>query len=292
MRKMKTIRLIAILASVLALLAALPMSVLAAGEGSGPYTTNNGTVIYMPAIEDTSERVFDYAELLSPSEEDALRARIAELEPKKDCVLVILTSSSIPRDAYYGNKTSMLYAEQFFMDLTGYTNTHDVDGFLFLLDMNNRVIYTVGAGRFKGEKYVEFEEEVYEKAVPGMQAGDYAEVCGQFLEAVFRLENVLYVAIPTLASLIASAIITLVSLVVVLAKHSSSQPVNNARIAVKTMNYRGQGHQVIFLGKRTNQRRIERSSGGGGGGGFSGGSHGGGGFSGGGGGFSGGGGHF
>ncbi|MCR5295379.1 MAG: TPM domain-containing protein [Lachnospiraceae bacterium] len=260
--------------------------------GSGPYTNNRGIVFYMPYIEDTSERVFDYAELLDDSAEESLRSRIAELEDKKDCVIVILTSSRVPRDAYYGNKTSMLYAEQFFMDLTGYSQETDVDGFLFLLDMNNRIIYTVGAGRFKGEKYVDFEEEVYNAAVPGMRSGDYPQVCEQFLDAVDRLENVAYAAIPTFTSLIVSAVLTLIVLLVLLSKHNSSQPVNNAKIAVKTMNYRGLGHHAVFLGKRTNQRRIERSGSSGGGGGFSGGSHSGGGFSGGGGGFSGGGGHF
>ena len=74
-----------------------------------------------------------------------------------------------------------------------------------------------------------------------------------------------------------------------LAKHSSSQPVNNAKIAVKTLNFRQTGHNAIFLGKHTSQRRIVKEHHSSGGGGFSGGTHSGGGFSGGGGGFSGGG---
>ena len=262
-------------------------------HGSGPWTTNSGTVIYMPYIEDSSERLFDYADLLTASEEEALRTRIAELEGKKNCIIVILTSNDIPMDYYYGNTTSMTYAEQFYMDLTGYSNTSSVDGFLFLLDMNNRVIYTVGAGRYQAEKYVDFEETVYNDVLSDMRAGNYSGVCETFLQDLYKLENVLYAAIPTPVSLIASAIITLFVLVMLLARHKSSQPVNNAKIAVKTMNYRNLGHRMVFLGKHTTTRHIERSSGSsGGGGGFSGGSHSGGGFSGGGGGFSGGGGKF
>ena len=60
-------------------------------------------------------------------------------------------------------------AEQFFMDLTGYSNTKDVDGFIFTLDMNNRLIYTAGAGRYKTEKYVDFAEEIYNDALYGMR---------------------------------------------------------------------------------------------------------------------------
>ena len=50
-----------------------PVTVEPAGpHGSGPYTTNNGTVIYMPYVEDNSQRVYDYADLLTTSEEKSL----------------------------------------------------------------------------------------------------------------------------------------------------------------------------------------------------------------------------
>lgn len=262
-------------------------------HGSGPWTTNNGSVIYMPFIGNTSERVFDYGGLLLHSDEESLRERIAGLEKKKNAVIVILTSRDIPLDLYDGTQTTMTYAEQFFMDLTGYSDTSSVDGFLFVMDMNNRVVYTIGAGRFKGEKYVDFEEEVYNDVLSDMRNGNYGAVCNTFLDDVYKLENIAYAAIPTPMSLIVSAILSLLVLVGLLAKHNKSQPVNNAKIAVKTRNYRNLGHSVIFLGKNTTSRRIERNtSSGGGGGGFSGGSHSGGGFSGGGGGFSGGGGKF
>ena len=263
-------------------------------HGSGPWTNNNGITFYMPYVEDTSERLFDYGDLLTADEEAQVRARIAELQEKKKAVVIILTSNDIPRDAYYGNETTMKYAEQFFMDLTGYSNTKDVDGFIFTLDMNNRLIYTAGAGRYKTEKYVDFAEEIYNDALNGMRSGNYAEVCNVMLDDYYKLDNIAYAAIPTMMSLIVSLVLSLLTLVILLAKHNKSQPVKNARIAVRTMNYHNLAHQMIFLGKHTTQRRIEKSSssGGGGGGGFSGGSHSGGGFSGGGGGFSGGGGHF
>ena len=257
-------------------------------HGSGPYTTNNGTVIYMPYVEDNSQRVYDYADLLTTSEEKSLSDYIAELEGKKKCEIIILTSTDIPLDISYGNETSMKYAEQFYMD-----NSVTDDGLIFLLDMNNRMIWTAGSGKYKAEKYVDFEEKVYNDVLDGMRNQRYYDVCNTFLKDVYKLDNVAYAMMPTPFSLIISAVLSLITLVSLLAKHSSSQPVNNAKIAVKTLNFRQTGHNAIFLGKHTSQRRIVKehhSSGGGGG--FSGGTHSGGGFSGGGGGFSGGGGHF
>ena len=257
-------------------------------HGSGPYTTNNGTVIYMPYVEDNSQRVYDYADLLTTSEEKSLSDYIAELEGKKKCEIIILTSSDIPLDISYGNETSMKYAEQFYMD-----NSITDDGLIFLLDMNNRMIWTAGSGKYKAEKYVDFEEKVYNDVLDGMRNQRYYDVCNTFLKDVYKLDNVAYAMMPTPFSLIISAVLSLITLVSLLAKHSSSQPPNNAKIAVKTLNFRQTGHNAIFLGKHTSQRRIVKehhSSGGGGG--FSGGTHSGGGFSGGGGGFSGGGGHF
>ncbi|MBR3169736.1 MAG: TPM domain-containing protein [Lachnospiraceae bacterium] len=257
-------------------------------HGSGPYTTNNGTVIYMPYVEDNSQRVYDYADLLTTSEEKSLSDYIAELEGKKKCEIIILTSSDIPLDISYGNETSMKYAEQFYMD-----NSITDDGLIFLLDMNNRMIWTAGSGKYKAEKYVDFEEKVYNDVLDGMRNQRYYDVCNTFLKDVYKLDNIAYAMMPTPFSLIISAVLSLITLVSLLAKHSSSQPPNNAKIAVKTLNFRQTGHNAIFLGKHTSQRRIVKehhSSGGGGG--FSGGTHSGGGFSGGGGGFSGGGGHF
>ncbi|MBQ3406525.1 MAG: TPM domain-containing protein, partial [Lachnospiraceae bacterium] len=67
-----------------------PVTVEPAGpHGSGPYTTNNGTVIYMPYVEDNSQRVYDYADLLTTSEEKSLSDYIAELEGKKKCEIII-----------------------------------------------------------------------------------------------------------------------------------------------------------------------------------------------------------
>ncbi len=255
--------------------------------GSGPYTSNNGTVFYMPVVTDFNQRVFDYAGLFTDSEEKALFEKLGKIEQDKNCEVMIITSLDVPEDAYYGTETTQKYTEQFYMD-----NADQMDGFIFMIDMKNSVIWTAGHGKYKDAKYVEFASDVYDAAMPCLRDRDFYKGADAFLTELHKLENVLFAMIPTIGSLIVSALLTLGGVIALLSKHGSSQPVNNAKIAVKTLNYRQAGHQAVFLGTRRTSRKIERSTDSGGGGGFSGGTSSGGGFSGGGSGFSGGGGHF
>ncbi len=251
------------------------------------YTSNNGTVFSMPAVTDNTARVYDYAGLFTDSEIASLTAQIKKTEANRDCDVIILTSKDVPEDADYGTDTSRNYAEQFYID-----NGFAEDGWIFIIDMNNRVLWSAGHGRFYKEKYVDFAQKVYDDALHYASDGNYYGAAEVFVKDVYKLDNVLYALIPTPVSLVISAVLALIALVAVLAKHNTSQPVNNAKIAVRTLDYRELGHNSVFLGKNVTHHTIVRSGGGGSGGGFSGGMHSGGGFSGGGGGFSGGGGHF
>ena len=255
--------------------------------GSGPYTSNNGTTFYMPVVTDFNQRVFDYADLFSDSDEKTLLEKLAKVEKEKNCEVMIITSLDVPEDAYYGTETTQKYTEQFYMD-----NADQMDGFIFMIDMKNNVLWTAGHGKYKDKKYVDFASDVYDEAMPYLRDRDFYGGANAFLTELHKLENLVVALIPTFGSVIVSSLLALAGIVILLSKHKSSQPVNNAKIAVKTLNYRQAGHRAIFLGTRKTSRAIPKSSGSGGGGGFSGGTSSGGGFSGGGSGFSGGGGHF
>ena len=171
-------------------------------------------------------------------------------------------------------------------------HAEQIDGDIFMIDKKNNVLWTAGHGKYKDKIYVGFASDVYDVAMPYLRDRDFYGGANAFLTELHKLENVAVALIPTFGSLIVSALLSLAGIVILLSKHKSSQPVNNAKIAVKTLNYRQAGHRAIFLGTRKSSRTIPKSSGSGGGGGFSGGTSSGGGFSGGGSGFSGGGGHF
>lgn len=259
---------------------------------SGTYTSNNGTVFSMPSVSDNSARVYDYAGLFSDEEIEKLTVKIEKVEKSKDCDIVVLTSSDVPEDAYGGTETSEKYAEQFYID-----NGFKSDGMIFIIDMNNRVLWSAGTGKYKTQHFIDYSETIYNDALSYASQKDYYGAAGAFIHDADKFENVLYALIPTPVSLAISAVLVTIVLLITVLSHSKSQPSVKNDAAVKTLNYRQVRHDSTFLGKNVTSHRIPKDTGGGrsggGGGGFSGGfSSGGGGFSGSGGGFAGGGGHF
>lgn len=90
----------------------------------------------LPASAETlgegSARVFDYAGLMSESEISELEALISGMRSAYNMDFVVLTSN----DAASGE--SMAYADDFY-DYNGFGVGTEWDGFLFFIDMNNRV---------------------------------------------------------------------------------------------------------------------------------------------------------
>lgn len=82
------------------------------------------------------ETVFDYADLLTTEEEDALRNLSKEYEAYNMSAIFLTTADA-------EGKTSMAYSDDFYDN-----NNFKSDGVLFMIDMDNREVYvnTVGMG--------------------------------------------------------------------------------------------------------------------------------------------------
>jgi len=83
-------------------------------------------------LGESSTRVFDYAGLMSDGEITELEALISGMRSAYNMDFVVLTSN----DALTGQ--SMAYADDFY-DYNGFGVGAEWDGFLFFIDMNNRV---------------------------------------------------------------------------------------------------------------------------------------------------------
>lgn len=79
-----------------------------------------------------SARVFDYAGLMSESEIAGLEEMISGLRTAYNMDFVVLTSNDAPAGG------SMAYADDFY-DYNGFGTGAEWDGFLYFIDMNNRV---------------------------------------------------------------------------------------------------------------------------------------------------------
>lgn len=274
--------------ALLILMTALGCLPVLAEQGSGPYTSNDGTVFYMP-VADQSRIIYDYADLFTDEQEEELTESLSNISDEKSAEVMVLTSTDIPKDINYGMETTQKYAEEFM-----YENAIADDRTILIMDMNNRVVAVYGQGRFYGDdKFVNMANKFYNDVIDEMVAADYVSVVNQYITYMHRFRNITYAMIPTPMSLGISAILSLITLVILSINHKSTQPSKATQIPVKTLNYKRLRHDSKFLGTTVTHRVIPKPDRSGGGGGFSGGhSSGGGGFSGHAGGSSGGGGHF
>ena len=261
-----------------------------ASQGSGPYTSNDGTVFYMP-VADKTRILYDYADLFTDAQEKELTQKLSLESDEKNCEIMVLTSYDIPRDINYGTETTQKYAEEFMHE-----NAISDDRTILIMDMNNRLVVVYGQGRFYGDdKFVGMAEDFYNEIYDDMANANYVHVVERYISYMHRFRNIMFALIPTPGSLAISAVLSAIVLISLIARHKSTQPSKATQIPIKTLNYARTHHNSRFLGKTVTHRVIPKSEPGrgGGGGGFSGGhSSGGGGFSGHAGGSSGGGGHF
>lgn len=261
-----------------------------ASQGSGPYTSNDGTVFYMP-VADKTRILYDYADLFTDAQEKELTQKLSLESDEKNCEIMVLTSYDIPRDINYGTETTQKYAEEFMHE-----NAISDDRTILIMDMNNRLVVVYGQGRFYGDdKFVKMAEDFYNEIYDDMANANYVYVVERYISYMHRFRNIMFALIPTPGSLAISAVLSAMVLISLIARHKSTQPSKATQIPIKTLNYARTHHNSRFLGKTVTHRVIPKSEPGrgGGGGGFSGGhSSGGGGFSGHAGGSSGGGGHF
>lgn len=261
-----------------------------ASQGSGPYTSNDGTVFYMP-VADKTRILYDYADLFTDAQEKELTQKLSLESDEKNCEIMVLTSYDIPRDINYGTETTQKYAEEFMHE-----NAISDDRTILIMDMNNRLVVVYGQGRFYGDdKFVKMAEDFYNEIYDDMANANYVHVVERYISYMHRFRNIMFALIPTPGSLAISAVLSAIVLISLIARHKSAQPSKATQIPIKTLNYARTHHNSRFLGKTVTHRVIPKSEPGrgGGGGGFSGGhSSGGGGFSGHAGGSSGGGGHF
>ena len=247
-----------------------------ASQGSGPYTSNDGTVFYMP-VADKTRILYDYADLFTDAQEKELTQKLSLESDEKNCEIMVLTSYDIPRDINYGTETTQKYAEEFMHE-----NAISDDRTILIMDMNNRLVVVYGQGRFYGDdKFVKMAEDFYNEIYDDMANANYVYVVERYISYVHRFRNIMFALIPTPLSLAISAVLSALTLITLIARHKSTQPSKATQIPIKTLNYARTHHNSRFLGKTVTHRVIPKSEPGrgGGGGGFSGGhSSGGGGF--------------
>lgn len=135
--------------------------------------------IFMTAhgAEESEQRVFDQAELLTDKEVAQLEERAAELRKAMKMDVVLVTTSDAD------GKDSRNYADDYY-DYGGFGNGQKASGVLFLIDMDNREIYISTAGvmiRFLTDERI---EKMLDRGYSYVSKADYNGTMKQFLTDV------------------------------------------------------------------------------------------------------------
>lgn len=105
--------------------------------------SNRDNVLSTPAV-DATEKVYDYADLLTDSEEKKIYNQVIEYIDKTDLDLVIVTVSDYDKTICNGDCTRT-YADDFYdYNEFGVGSRHS--GVLFLVDMKTRTVYMTTTG--------------------------------------------------------------------------------------------------------------------------------------------------
>ena len=175
-------------ATALALTAALLISLIpgvfqSSAEASG--LTENGIVSQDAGTG--SRRVFDDAGLLTGAEEAALQTRIDAMREKWQIDAVVVTSYAVPdnRSSSSEEKT-MAWADDYY-DQGGFGLGEDRAGFLYLIDMHNRVSYISTGGVMIDYVSDRRKERLLSNADEFLGEGEYGKAAMAVLQSAEKM---------------------------------------------------------------------------------------------------------
>ena len=216
----------------------------------------------------TEERVFDYADVLTDAEEDALRQMIAEKQDEIGCDIVLVTISD---PDYAGDNAMMNYADDFYDDnMFGYDEPWG-DGALYLdnfLGIGNSYSWFSTCGRVENRYSSSMIYDLIDDICYNVNRDPFGsyQLYINSLAKTMSSNSSLDVEIPTFAIWGVAALITLIYILVCINR-------NVGRKTTDANTYVAGGHaqfpdqRDVFISKHTTSRKIQTNSGGGGGGG-------------------------
>lgn len=131
------------------------------------------------ASQDSGQRIFDEAGLLTEAESDKLAQKVSDLEVKTGFRILITTTN------HTEGKTSRNYAENFFK--THNDSGRQGEGIVYLINMEAREIYVYAAGNQVLESFSQANvDKMLDRIYKRVADGDYYKSCTVFLDNVTR----------------------------------------------------------------------------------------------------------
>ena len=216
----------------------------------------------------TEERVFDYADVLTDAEEDALRQMIAEKQDEIGCDIVLVTISD---PDYAGDNAMMNYADDFYDDnMFGYDEPWG-DGALYLdnfLGIGNSYSWFSTSGRVENRYSSSMIYDLIDDICYNVNRDPFGsyQLYINSLAKTMSSNSSLDVEIPTFAIWGVAALITLIYILVCINRNVGKKT-TDANTYVAGGHAQFPDRRDVFISKHTTSRKIQTNSGGGGGGG-------------------------
>lgn len=227
----------------------------------------------------TTERVFDYGEVLSEEEENLLREQIAEREAQigADIVIVTLNESlkeyarSYDEDVSY-DKFTMIYADNFYDEHKFGYNKPIGDGILLLDNIyreDDGKVYTwlSTCGKVEDAYSVQMIDRILDDFYEYVDTNPYKAYSG-FVDDVYRdlsPKQAAVDAMPWYAYSLIAGLLAMVIFVIVNLSGRKGKKTTNQRSYVNGGQPRMRRKEDRFIRKSVTSRTIQTSSGGGGG---------------------------
>lgn len=122
--------------------------------------------------------IFDGADLLTDSEEQALLQKLTKYSEKYEADIAIVTTA----DA--GGQTAQAYADAYAEKLGQSMTADEYPGILFLIDMDNREIYIATQGKAIGWYDEKRIDKILDNCYDHIIDGEYKATCDAFLKGV------------------------------------------------------------------------------------------------------------
>lgn len=226
--------------------------------------SNVNNILNTPAV-DASEKIYDFANLLTDSEEIALYSEISNYIDTYDMDLAIVTIDD-------NNKGSQqVYADDFYdYNYFGINSTRD--GLLFLIDMEYRQIYISTTGSAIN-MYNDYRiEKTLDAVYMYMTDKDYYEGTSEFIDVISKyaekglpskLDNEDLVTDSIFIAIVFSLIITSITMFILIRKNKLVRKATTAREYLNKESVVVNNMGDIFMGSSTVKHRIQSDSSGG-----------------------------
>ncbi len=152
--------------------------------------------------DENGQKVYDYAELLSDSEEREITEKLVETSKETKLDLVVVTTNDTQ------GKSTSLYADDFYDDNGfGYDKKYG-DGVLLLIDMEHREVFISTAGDAISRVSDSDVEDILDEIAPFLTNESYMQAVEEFIEGIDDIDDnaFTYLRNPIISLLIALAV--------------------------------------------------------------------------------------